>query len=422
MKKYIIYTLIIGSISTLFAADADIDMLISHFQVYKDVQMPIAGTIPGVIEVPALYTTYTSGFLVVDQTSHKHIPANTYITWKTNDTENKVLSKEFPKLTDENEDTYSSFAYTPSNHEAHIKLTATHGPVTSSRISLTLDSYVEAPDTVELYAIENGVKRSVIAKRDLSSLDFYFPKTESEEWELVLNYTQPLRIREVKIYDDNKKIETTPQSISLRFLAQPKTNYRIYEDDGRATTTNAISTYKSTNTYTKDPSITHLPPYRMYGDYGMASTTKSFETYEDPSIMYLAQDAIQKVSATKVVINPLYKETDTDGDGIPDVRDNCKSVPNTDQSDENGNTVGDVCEDYDYDGIPNNIDNCSTTPNRDQLDSDGDGIGDACDLTESRLTEKYPWLPWVGIVSAFAVLIGLFAVTAKTMPHSEKEH
>lgn len=35
---------------------------------------------------------------------------------------------------------------------------------------------------------------------------------------------------------------------------------------------------------------------------------------------------------------------DTDGDGIPDVHDNCPLVPNPDQTDSNGNGIGDACD------------------------------------------------------------------------------
>jgi hypothetical protein len=57
---------------------------------------------------------------------------------------------------------------------------------------------------------------------------------------------------------------------------------------------------------------------------------------------------------------------DSDGDGIPDVADNCRFHYNPDQADRDGDGVGDVC------------DNCPLVANRDQLDSNRDGLGDAC--------------------------------------------
>ncbi|XP_077978069.1 uncharacterized protein LOC144433608 [Glandiceps talaboti] len=60
-------------------------------------------------------------------------------------------------------------------------------------------------------------------------------------------------------------------------------------------------------------------------------------------------------------------DIDDDGDGIFDTSDNCQFVKNFDQADTDGDGVGDDC------------DNCDTTANPDQLDTDGDGDGDACD-------------------------------------------
>jgi hypothetical protein len=57
---------------------------------------------------------------------------------------------------------------------------------------------------------------------------------------------------------------------------------------------------------------------------------------------------------------------DTDGDGIPDVRDNCPGVANADQADADHDGRGDVC------------DNCPGVPNADQADRNNDGAGDAC--------------------------------------------
>ena len=59
--------------------------------------------------------------------------------------------------------------------------------------------------------------------------------------------------------------------------------------------------------------------------------------------------------------------TDSDGDGIPDVDDNCPELPNPEQEDADWDRIGDLC------------DNCPEHFNPDQADSDSDGIGDVCD-------------------------------------------
>ena len=73
-------------------------------------------------------------------------------------------------------------------------------------------------------------------------------------------------------------------------------------------------------------------------------------------------------------------DPDTDGDGHPDSVDNCPTVSNADQTDQDGDGVGNACDpDQDGDGANDGADNCPLVPNADQRDTDSDGIGDECD-------------------------------------------
>ena len=71
---------------------------------------------------------------------------------------------------------------------------------------------------------------------------------------------------------------------------------------------------------------------------------------------------------------------DSDSDSVHDGWDNCPDIPNTDQTDTDGDGLGDVCDDDDdNDTVLDSVDNCPLIANLDQLDTDNDGLGDVCD-------------------------------------------
>ncbi|MEN0068191.1 MAG: thrombospondin type 3 repeat-containing protein [Myxococcota bacterium] len=78
------------------------------------------------------------------------------------------------------------------------------------------------------------------------------------------------------------------------------------------------------------------------------------------------------------------QETDDDGDGVGDAIDNCPFVANLSQRDTDLDMAGDACDDdLDNDGVDNALDICPAKANAAQIDSDGDGQGDACDDSDA---------------------------------------
>jgi hypothetical protein len=73
-------------------------------------------------------------------------------------------------------------------------------------------------------------------------------------------------------------------------------------------------------------------------------------------------------------------DADRDGDGLPNVSDNCPNDANANQADNEGDGLGDVCDaDDDNDGHADGADNCPLVANATQLDTNGNGVGDACE-------------------------------------------
>ena len=347
-----------------------IDFQLKAFRKFKEVHF--SGKVPSVIEL-SLDGEYLEReqFAIID-TFNNIIPyyfrKETFSNKVPVSVTANISQESAAKMIDGNTLTYAEFDLIGDSNTAPIVLRS-QKPIISSSLNFLLDGHVAMPNFVEIRArTETGTQKIVVANSRVDGQTINFPRTVSDEWHITFRFSQPLRISEISLAQENAVKTNT--SI-LRFLAQPETTYRIYFDPDRQVILNA-------------------------GEPGN-----------------LAQDKdIVRLAKVPTNLNPDYKIADIDNDGVPDIGDNCVSAENSDQTDANNNGKGDACDDFDKDGLINSLDNCLNLPNRDQKDTDGDRLGDACDNEESRITEKNPWLPWVGIGFAGAVLIILFAFTA----------
>lgn len=348
--------------------------VISAYRFYKDVDI-FSINVPTVVEVPfsdefierfdfAVLDKITNSFephFFKQETLINEIPVSVNTSPNTNSAS---------RMIDNNTRTYADFPLL-DNEQGHVQIIlSSMSPITSSALTVLLDNNVALPSSVEIYAIVDGQNRIVVADRKIDQQTIRFPQTVSNRWVITFTFSQPLRISELRLHQENT---TKISARAIRFLAQPNHSYRIYFDPDRTVTA-------------------------PVGEVGNLASAKD----------------VLAISTAPFQNNPDYIIADIDNDGVPDIRDNCISVANSDQKDVNNNGRGDVCDDFDQDGKINSKDNCPDNPNRDQRDTDGDGIGDVCDKEESRITERYTWIPWAGIGFAAIVLIILLALTARS--------
>ncbi len=231
-----------------------------------------------------------------------------------------------------------------------------------------------APESVTLESVASDGTRTLVNDASAPQMRGLYgrvtmPRTTAQALRVTFAHRQPLRLTALRPREYRQE---HLQNV-VRFLAQPARVYDIYSDADR-------------------------------------SVDLSFPADIIPDLF--ARQNVLSLSAT-FALNPLYVPADSDRDGVPDAQDNCVSIANADQTDANGNGIGDACDDFDRDGVINSQDNCPSEPNRSQRDTDVDGVGDACDTQESRFFQLLPWLPGALIVIATGVIGALFVRTLR---------
>ncbi len=313
--------------------------------------------VPTVVEVP-IHNNSRSLVGVFVPGSNKFIPSLIV-----GDSSTKMTPSNSDELSDDDYETSRTFDLPADGSQGSVSLSLRYPKsIRSNSIVFSFDQYVALPTSITVRAFDtNGNEKVILSRIRPNSNTIQFPETNSSNWTIQMEYSQPLRINELTIIN----LDTVKSYSAVRFLAQPGVGYRIYSDP------------------------------------------ESFVALNTGEMPNLRDDkGVVKASIGKIVQNSDYKPADTDKDNIPDMQDNCVRIANTDQSDVDQNGRGDACDDFDRDGVVNSTDNCVNEPNQNQSDIDLDKVGDKCDPDESRITEKYPWIVWGGL-GLVVILFGL---------------
>ncbi|TSC78839.1 MAG: Thrombospondin 3-like protein [Parcubacteria group bacterium Gr01-1014_29] len=384
MKRISIYIvlqiILFGGVVVSIAAQGfpSAEEVFRAYRKQKDIGVIPSIKVPTVVEVPLEEYQERWEFAVYDVSDRK-FESNMYRAEPVRDPIILTASTKEPRTTvgfpermvDKNNTTYTDILL-PNQGQGFASFTiTTNRPLSSSGITLSLEKNVALPTSMEIRAVVDGETRVVLRENKMMQNTAHFPQVTSSQWTIAFSYGQPLRITELHILDDKAPVLKR----GVRFLAQPGHVYQLY-----------------------------LDPDNLIRPVTAQSANLSLD------------EGVIRLSPVLSKANLLYRPADVDEDDVPDMIDNCVSVANQDQIDIDGNARGDACDDFDRDGVLNSKDNCSNSPNSDQRDTDGDSIGDVCDKEESRFTEKYPWIPWIGIGSAGVVLIVLLFLTARSLP------
>ncbi len=144
-------------------------------------------------------------------------------------------------------------------------------------------------------------------------------------------------------------------------------NRDITFSDGELVAGASVRIYaRVTNWGTKDISgyVTFYKSESLIGD-SQVVTVRPNASYDDVWVDFIVPNGSFNIRAeikgttpqdenraNDVAISQLFNPLpDTDGDGIPDSRDNCKNVANPDQKDSDADGLGDVCDPYPNDSL-----------------------------------------------------------------------
>jgi hypothetical protein len=195
---------------------------------------PINVIVPTVIELPIYESVAQSGeYMVIEEKTGMPQPSFLRQTFIQNPelVDVRVYGQSEPQLTDGNRYSGRRFEITSTvDGRVSIELIS-RVPVTSSHIDFAFGQNVAYPTRIQVIAYgDSGNENIVYRESAFYGTALAFIPTTARHWRVDLVYAQPLQINEIVLSQDSVE-----QSVSrgLRFLGQPNSSYRIFQDPDR---------------------------------------------------------------------------------------------------------------------------------------------------------------------------------------------
>ncbi len=263
------------------------------------------------------------------------------------------------------------------------------GGISRNSVNLPVPTWLSDPD------FGTG-KYYIFAKIDCGDSIVEMDEIDNIAGPIEINYTANIS-KSVMAVDDTINIfsgntltsnllsnDTTvlPQSLGIEFFG----NQRLVLSNGMAT---VVDKNTGLTLLVKDDGTVTIDASNVPGDLNGSSV----RLVKIPYIMIGETDFDKSLGYLKVFIK---NNSDKDNDGMPDLVDNCPSIPNENQLDTNGDDIGDACQcgDMNGDGVITNSDailikryllNLSSPFNAALCDVNGDGL---CTNTDAVMIQR----------------------------------
>jgi hypothetical protein len=321
--------------------------------------------------------------------------------------------KQKSEITTENLDILNRYFVSTDKNLNRGYAIADGNTIIPSSIATTYEN-IQNPVEIKTITPVNGKIQDIMDGRTDNKVEFEPVDGKSE---FILSYQKPISTKLFKYNYSENVLKSQSLEITLIDGEQNKSVYdKVFNVNGYAAFPETLgSNYKITFYHSKRLQLSEVGFDYPQGEVKFNSRIewlgepgKKYTLFYEPeeSTLSLYDNRLSKATDKPIEAkleesksNDLFTEQDTDNDGVPDVRDNCKDQPNPEQVDVDKNNIADICEDRDLDSVVDFNDKCIVSAKPEDVGVDG--------CKKTILPDNTRWLIPVGFGIALLTMAGV---------------